>query len=196
MTTTGPRLPPLAPGEWDDVLTRLLENSPGGTDEPMHIFTTLGRAQPELFRRWLGFGGALLAGSLPGRLRELVILRTAARFGGRYEWAQHIGLAEEESVTPAELAAVSNDEAAVDTVGWPPLERAVLRAVDETADEGAVSDRTWDVLAQELQESQLIELLMLIGHYMMLTTVLGSLRIQLEPRAEALAESVPGGPAA
>ena len=66
----------------------------------MHIFTTLGRADPELFRRWLGFGGALLAGSLPGRLRELVILRTAARFGGRYEWAQHIGLAEEQGVTP------------------------------------------------------------------------------------------------
>ena len=196
MTTTGPRLPPLAPGEWDDVLTRVLENSPGGTDEPMHIFTTLGRANPELFRRWLGFGGTLLAGSLPGRLRELVILRSAARFGGRYEWAQHIGLAQVQGVTPAELVAVSNGEGAVDTVDWPPLERAALRAVDETADEGAVSDGTWETLAEDLQESELIELLMLIGHYMMLTTVLGSLRIQLEPRAEALAESVPGGPAA
>jgi alkylhydroperoxidase family enzyme len=196
MTSTGPRLPPLAPGEWDDVLTRVLENSPGGTDEPMHIFTTLGRADPELFRRWLGFGGALLAGSLPGRLRELVILRSAARFGGRYEWAQHIGLAEVQGVTPAEFVAVSNGEGAVDTVDWPPLERAALRAVDETAEEGAVSDGTWETLAKDLQESELIELLMLIGHYMMLTTVLGSLRIQLEPRAEALAESVPGGPAA
>ena len=196
MTTTGPRLPPLAPGEWDDVLTRVLENSPGGTDEPMHIFTTLGRADPELFGRWLGFGGALLAGSLPGRLRELVILRTAARFGGRYEWAQHIGLAEEQGVSPAELVAVSNDEGAVDTVEWPPVERAALRAVDETADEGAVSDGTWETLAEDLRESELVELLMLIGHYMMLTTVLGSLRMQLEPRAEALAESVPGGPVA
>jgi 4-carboxymuconolactone decarboxylase len=196
MDTTGPRLPPLAPGEWDDVLTRVLENSPGGTDEPMHIFTTLGRADLELFRRWLGFGGALLAGSLPGRLRELVILRSAARFGGRYEWAQHIGLAEVQGVTPAELVAVSNGNEAVDTVDWPRLERAALRAVDETADAGAVSDGTWETLAEDLQESELIELLMLIGHYMMLTTVLGSLRIQLEPRAEALAESVPGGPAA
>jgi 4-carboxymuconolactone decarboxylase len=195
MTSTGPRLPPLAAGEWDDVLTRVLENSPGGTDEPMHIFATLGRADPELFRRWLGFGGALLAGSLPGRLRELVILRTAARFGGRYEWAQHIGLAEVQGVTPAELVAVSNGEGAVDLVEWAPLERAALRAVDETADAGAVSDGTWETLAEGLRESELIELLMLIGHYMMLTTVLGSLRIQLEPRAEALAESVPGGPA-
>jgi len=68
--------------------------------------------------------------------------------------------------------------------------------VDETADEGAVSDSTWETLAEDLQESELIELLMLIGHYMMLTTVLGSLRLQLEPRAEALARRVPGGPAA
>ena len=59
-----------------------------------------------------------------------------------------------------------------------------------------MSDATWADLAEDLQESELIELLMLIGHYMMLTTVLGSLRMQLEPRAEALAESVPGGPAA
>jgi len=30
----------------------------------MNIFTTLAR-QPELFRRWLGFGGELLDGRLP-----------------------------------------------------------------------------------------------------------------------------------
>jgi 4-carboxymuconolactone decarboxylase len=194
VTTFGPRLPPLGAGEWDDVLIRVLENSPGGTDEPMHIFTTLGRADPELFRRWLGFGGALLNGSLPGRLRELVILRTAARFGGRYEWAQHIELAEAQGVTAAEVAAVSDAVGALDSVEWPPLERAVLRAVDETADDGAVSDASWEVLQELLRESELIELLMLIGHYLMLTTVLRSLRLPLEPRAEALARQVPGGP--
>jgi alkylhydroperoxidase family enzyme len=196
MTTNGPRLPPLAPGEWDDVLIRVLENSPGGTDEPMHIFTTLGRADPDLFRRWLGFGGALLAGSLPGRLRELVILRTAARFDGRYEWAQHIALAEAEGVTPAELAALGAGAGGLDAIDWAPLERAALRAVDETAAEGAVADATWQALADLLRESELIELLMLIGHYLMLTTVLRSLRLPLESRAEARAEQVPGGPVA
>jgi alkylhydroperoxidase family enzyme len=196
MTATGPRLPPLAAGEWDDVLTRVLQGSPGGTDEPMHIFTTLGRADPELFRRWLGFGGALLNGSLPGRLRELVILRTASRFGGRYEWAQHIALAEAQGVTAAELAAVGDGTGGLDAVGWSPLERVALRAVDETADEGAVASATWEALAELLREDELIELLMLIGHYLMLTTVLRSLQLGLEPRAEALARRVPGGPAA
>lgn len=108
MASSGPRMAPLPAGEWDERLTRLLERSPGGTDEPMHIFTTLGRADPELFRRWLGFGGALLSGRLPGRLRELVILRTACRFGGRYEWAQHIELGEEQGVTAVELAALGD----------------------------------------------------------------------------------------
>jgi alkylhydroperoxidase family enzyme len=200
MTTTGPRLPPLAAGEWDDVLTGVLEGSPGGTDEPMHIFTTLGRADPELFRRWLGFGGALLNGSLPGRLRELVIVRTAARFGGRYEWAQHLGLAVLQGVTSGELRALSNVNGegaadALDAVAWSPLERAALRAVDETADDGAVSDATWEALDEGLRESELVELLMLIGHYQMLTNVLRSLRLELEPRAEAVARRVPGGPA-
>ena len=35
-----------------------------------------------------------------------MILRTAYRFGGRYEWAQHIELAEGEGITRAELAAL------------------------------------------------------------------------------------------
>jgi alkylhydroperoxidase family enzyme len=171
----------------------------------MHIFTTLGRADPDLFRRWLGFGGALLDGSLPGRLRELVIVRTAARFSGRYEWAQHLALAEAQGVTAAELAALSDvtrgadagtASAAWDALDWSPPERAALRAVDETADDGAVSDATWEELADLLRESELIELLMLIGHYQMLTGVLRSLRLPLEPRAEAQARLVPGGPAA
>ena len=45
-----------------------------------------------------------------------------------------------------------------------------------------------------LDEGGLIELLMLIGHYLMLTTVLRSLQMTLEPRAEALVRSVDAGP--
>ncbi len=191
----GPRLAPLAAGEWDPVLTRVLEGAPGGTTEPMNIFTTLGKAPPELFRRWLGFGGALLSGTLPGRLRELVILRTAFRFGGGYEWAHHVELAEAQGVTRDEIAALGRDDGP-GPMAWIPVESAALAAVDETATSGAVTDATWEVLEESLNDSELIELLMLIGHYQMLTGVLGSLRVQLEPSAVAIARSVAGGPAA
>jgi alkylhydroperoxidase family enzyme len=192
---TSPRIPPLPPAEWDERLRAILEATPGGTEEPMHIFTTLARA-PELFRRWMGFGGALLYGSLPSRLSELVILRTAYRFDGFYEWAQHVEMGQGRGVSLAEMEALGGDTAALDAVDWTPLERAALRAVDETRDNGAVSDETWAALAAHLDDAGLIELLMLIAHYMMLTTVLRSLRIQTEARALAQAGLVRGGPEA
>jgi 4-carboxymuconolactone decarboxylase len=172
MTAPGPRITPLQPDQWDDRLSRLLSLSPGGTAEPMGIFTTLARA-PELFRRWLGFGGALLAGQLPGRLRELVILRTAYRFDGRYEWAHHIELGRDQGISAEEIAALGGD---LGSLPWPPLERATL--------------------AGHLDSAELVELVMLIAHYMMLSTVLRSLRVPLEPQAEALARVVPAGPPA
>ena len=186
MTTTGPRLPPLAAGR----MGRRPDRGPGDlarrhrrADAHLHH---PGPGDPELFRRWLGFGGALLNGSLPGRLRELVILRTAARFGGRYEWAQHVELAAGPGVTPAELAAVATARR-LDAVDWDPIERAALRPWTRrptTERCPTPPGRPWP---SGLREGELIELLMLIAHYMMLTTVLGSLRVQLEPRAEALA---------
>jgi 4-carboxymuconolactone decarboxylase len=191
MTAARPRLEPVPRAEWDERLTSLLQSAPGGTEEPMHIFTTLAR-QPELFRRWLGFGGALLSGRLPGRLRELVILRTAFRFDGRYEWSHHIELGRAQGIAAAELAALGGD---LSTVEWDPFERAALAAVDETADEGFVSDATWSTLAERLDGAELVELLMLVAHYMMLSSVLRSLRVPLEPAAEALAAEVAGGPA-
>jgi alkylhydroperoxidase family enzyme len=190
-----PRIAPLPPEEWDDRLRAVLEASPGGTEEPMHIFATLARA-PELFRRWMGFGGALLYGSLPSRLCEIVILRTAYRFEGFYEWAQHVEMGQARGVTLEEIEALGGDAAALDTVDWTPLERAALRAVDETRDDGVVSDSTWAALSEHLDDAGLIELLMLIAHYLMLTTVLRSLRMQPEPRAVAQANLVRGGPEA
>jgi alkylhydroperoxidase family enzyme len=177
----------------------VLELSPGGTAEPMHIFATLARADaanPDLFRRWMGFGASLLGGGLPARLRELVILRTAYRFDGRYEWAQHLEMGEARGVTRPEMAALGDGaEDGLDSVEWTPLERTALAAVDDTADAGEVSDATWAALSEHLSDGEIIELLMLVGHYLMLTTVLRSIRMELEPRADAYARSVPGGPA-
>jgi hypothetical protein len=79
-------------------------------------------------------------------------------------------------------------------VGWSPLEAAVLAAVDETADQGEISDGTWAAVARGLDQAELVELVMLIAHYLMLSTVVRSLRLPLEPSAAALAEAIPGGP--
>jgi alkylhydroperoxidase family enzyme len=113
----------------------------------------------------MGFGASLLAGGLSGRLRELVILRTAYRFDGRYEWAQHLEMGEAGGVTRPEMAALGDGaDGGLNSVEWTPLERAALAAVDDTADAGAVSDVTWAVLSHHLSDGEIIELLMLLAH--------------------------------
>jgi alkylhydroperoxidase family enzyme len=174
----GPRLAPLEPGEWDDFLTRLVDAT-GGPEHALNIFTTLGR-HPELFRRWVAFGGALLAGELPGRLRELVILRTAARTGADYEWAHHAPTAAGLGVSGEELAALRRPLA---DHPWAPDERVVLGAVDEMHDTWTLSEPTWQALHGLLDDAQAIELVMLVGQYHLVALALRSLRIELEKPA-------------
>ena len=129
----------------------------------------------------MGFGGALLYGSLPSRLCELVILRTAFRFDGFYEWAQHVEMGQARGCQRRGDRGARGRRPGARLGAVVALERAALAAVDETRADGAVSDATWAELAAHLDDAGLIELLMLIAHYLMLTTVLRSLRMQPEP---------------
>jgi alkylhydroperoxidase family enzyme len=47
------------------------------------------------------------------------------------------------------------------------LERALLRAADELVGVATISDATWDMLAGELSEHQLMDLVFTIGAYEM-----------------------------
>ncbi|GIH99386.1 carboxymuconolactone decarboxylase family protein [Planobispora takensis] len=163
-----PRVEPLPPEQWDPFLTRVVE----GTG-PYHVFTTLAR-HPALFQAWIGFGAALLYGTLSARDRELAILRTAHHRGSAYEWAQHVRLAREAGLTDAEIEAVR-------TRGeWSPADRLVLDVADELHARGDLADATWEALCARYDEPGRIELVMLVAHYDMLAVVLNTLRVPLE----------------
>ena len=87
-----PRIPPLSPDQQDDQARELLAGAAAPGVPASHIFSTLVR-HPGLFRKWMPFGGKLLAGKLPARERELLILRTGWRCQSVYEWGQHVLIA-------------------------------------------------------------------------------------------------------
>ena len=169
-----PRIPPLRPDEATDEQRELL--AAVGTPA-LNVFSTLAR-YPGLFRKWLPFGGKLLAGGkLTARDREIVILRSAFRCGARYEWAQHVAIAGTAGLTTAEILAVAAGPTAT---SWSDDDAALLRAVDELHDDHRISDATWARLASHCTTEQLIEIPMLAGAYAMLAGVLNSLGVQLE----------------
>jgi alkylhydroperoxidase family enzyme len=178
-----PRIPPLPPQEQDERARELLsgvriESAP---DAPTaNIFSTLVR-HPGLFRRWLPFGGKLLAGRLPARERELLILRTGWLCQAEYEWAQHVIIGRAAGLTDEEIDRI---KAGPDAAGWDHFEATLLRAADELHASARIDDATWQALASRYDEPQLIEVPMLIGHYHMVAFTLNSLGVPLEEGVE------------
>ena len=109
-----------------------------------------------------------------------MILRVAMRTGSEYELTQHRRLGQRAGLTALEIDRVE----AGGLHDWDEADRTLLAVTDELLAEDDLSERTWTQLREAHGERGAIELLMLIGHYRMLATVLRTLRVQPDaPRA-------------
>ena len=173
---TTPRIAPLRLDELDARQRTLVAAiSPDFTTVPNAVLTLL--RSPALYEAFLPLGSKLLFDSaLAPRERELVILRTAVVMRSSYEWGQHVFLARE-FFGDDDLPRIVTGPTAP---GWSALDVALLTAVDELHDLGAVSDATWAQLVEHLDEPQLIELPMLVGQYHTMAFVFHTLGVQPE----------------
>jgi alkylhydroperoxidase family enzyme len=172
-----PRIAPLAPEDQGDQARELLAGAGAPGAPASNIFTTLVR-HPGLFRKWLPFGGKLLAGKLAARERELLILRTGWHCRSEYEWGQHVLIGRRAGLSNEEISRIKDGP---DAPGWDPFDAALLRAADELHDDACITDATWAVLASRYDQRRLIELPMLVGHYHLVAFTLNSLGVQREP---------------
>jgi alkylhydroperoxidase family enzyme len=168
-------LAPLQDDELDEQQQERLRGvlAPGGTQ---NIFRTLAR-HPGLFRKWMPFGGKLLNGKLPARERELAILRVGWLCQSEYEWGQHVPIGKRAGLTDDEIARIPQGPGAS---GWTELDATILRATDELHEDSCISDATWERLAQVYDDKQLIELVMSVGHYHLVSMALNTLGVQRE----------------
>lgn len=144
---------------------------------PMDLFRVLGRNKG-LFRGWLHFAARLMPfGTLPRAESELVILRVAHLRGSEYELRQHRRIARGTGLSREQVAAV---EAGLDEGDWSDRQRAILEAVDQLVLTRDVDDAIWAHLGRYLTDEQLIEFVLLAGHYDMLAAAIRALRIQPE----------------
>jgi AhpD family alkylhydroperoxidase len=190
MSTDAPRVTPGSPAEIGRVntaITRLLGAATGGP--PPNLFTTLARHRG-LFRPWLRFAGGLMPGGTLLRVEsELVILRVAHLTDCAYEWHHHERLGARTGLTAEEIARV---RAGAQAPGWTPRRALLLTAVDELHRDARIGDALWAQLAGEWSDTELIELCLLTGHYIMLAMTINSLGVQLDPVPDPQARRSPG----
>ena len=174
------RVPPLPADEWDDAVDHALSGMlPAERRNPEaagNLLATLVR-HPKLTRAFLRFNGHLLYSStLPPRLRELAVLRVAHVHGSEYEWHHHVRMGREVGLTDDVIDGIQRGEVSDE------LDQAIVRAVDELQDKSAVSDTTWAVLSDHLDERQRMDLVFTIGCYGALAMAINTFGV--EPDSE------------
>jgi alkylhydroperoxidase family enzyme len=181
-----PRISPLPEDEWHDDVRPILQAQPPALGSRLgdnNIFATLAR-HPDLFRAWLPFGGFLLGGGVLGaRERELLILRTAHNCDSDYEWGQHVRISEGLAISREEIMRVAEGPGAA---GLAPQDALLLRAADELHTGAKIAGATWAALAERYDESGLIEIAMLVGHYHLVAFALNSLEVDLDDGLEGI----------
>jgi len=148
-----------------------------GRPKGLNALGTLAR-HPALAQAFNTFNGHILfASMLSPRQRELLVLRVARVRRSDYEWTQHVLLAGDAGLDDDEVARAAEGP---DAPGWSPLEQALVRAVDELLSDAMISDVTWAVLAGELGDRELMDLIFTVGAYDLLAMAFRSLGVELD----------------
>jgi 4-carboxymuconolactone decarboxylase len=143
----------------------------------LNIFRTLARNKP-LYKGFLGLGGHLLGGTgLPAREREIVILRTGFRAGSEYEFGQHTRIGRDAGLTDAEISRLAD----AGEGSWSDDDATLIAMVDELCAGDVVTEATWTRLSARWDDEQLLELLVLAGYYRLVSGLLNSVGVALEP---------------
>jgi alkylhydroperoxidase family enzyme len=172
---------PLDPQQAPDEIRAVLEESPD-----LSLLGVLAQAQGT-FTPWIGFATALLSAlELSPRLRELAILQVALLDrGGDYEWSQHAPLALAAGASAAQLQALQRGERS--TSAFNDEEAMVLRFTREVVCDGCASAEARARLLELLGNRQVVELLQVIGQYMMVARIAATAGLRPEPPARLVA---------
>jgi 4-carboxymuconolactone decarboxylase len=171
------RLPYVDPAEASEPVRDALERVP-----PLNIFRMMANAE-SAFRPWLRWGAALLGSlQLDPLLRELAILRVARLTPhAEYEWVQHVPIALAVGATDAQVAALEGDDAEAEC--FTDDQRCVLRFTTEVVRDARASEDSLDCLRRTLSPREIVELLMVIGNYMMVARVMATTDMELDEPA-------------
>lgn len=111
------------------------------------------------------------------KLREIAILRTAKDCHSVYEWTQHVPAAKHVGVNDEQIAAMENWQSAK---CFSEVERLVLQFTDEVNANVKAGRATLEALKQHLGPAEIIELLIIIGHWRQTASILETTEVELE----------------
>jgi len=167
------KLSPLAPQDWDAALDAIKAD----LGAPLNIHKVFAR-HPDLLTAWMPFRNHVVrTSSLTGRQRELLILRNAHNTQAQYEWDHHVVRGRDAGLTDEEIARVRQGPGAA---GWTADEALLLIAADEMRAHQRFGDTTWRSLCDRFDSRQILDIIVTVGMYMLLSTVVNTGEVPME----------------
>ena len=161
--------------DWNEMEPRLASLF---ADRPrLNLYRALANS-PATAEAFVNLGAAMRSGSLDPKLRELVILRVGALSSAGYEVHQHRQVARREGLSEEKVAAAVM-EGPVDVLDA--HETQVMALVDAVVASVKAPAHLYEAVAARSSSQQMIDLLMLIGFYMMVCRFLENAEIDIEP---------------
>lgn len=173
------RLAPLDPPYAPNVAKTLGRMMPEGMD-PLILFRTIAHNARVLER--FSRGSLLDKGSIPLRVREILILRTCALCGSEYEWGVHVTIfSAAAKLTEEQVKATAKADAGAEC--WDAAEADLVRLADGLHQKAALDDDLWERLSATWSAEQLVEMVVLCGFYHTVSFVTNAFAIDLEDDA-------------
>jgi len=167
--STATRVPPLTPDE----LSAEQRQQLGGFADMSYVQVML--RHPQLNATFTPLLAKLVAASdLPARDREVLIFRTVELCNETYESTHHNLIARSAGMTDAEI------EAARSGTGCNDFDRMLIMAAEELVSDQFVTDQTWQQLGERYAVAQCMEVVALVGIYVMMAMFIKSYGIELE----------------
>jgi 4-carboxymuconolactone decarboxylase len=124
-------------------------------------------------------------GTMDGRLRELAIILTGRHWTAQYEWYAHASIAEKEGLDTAIIDAIANrTRPAFKNKD----EEVIYNFVTELNEKHKVSDASYKAATALLGDAGVVELVMLCGHYTVVSMVLNTFEVEVPGGKKPLKE--------
>lgn len=147
---------------------------------PANVTRIMALASEPVFEAVSGIGSAFIRGSsLPPKLRELAILRVGYLSNAPYETFQHEALGRFVGLSGDQIDAIRAGDAR--SAALDETERAVLEFVDDVVANVRASDATLAAVRGHLSDTQVVDLILVSGAYMMISRLLETTGVELDP---------------
>lgn len=127
-------------------------------------------------------GGAILGRQkLKPKMRELVILMVSHLEDGKYEWIQHVPIAEVAGCTKEQITAIENG--LFESACFDERELTLLRFAREVIENVRADENTVVAANRYFSPQEIVEIIVTCGFYMMLTRLTETTRTDIDPPA-------------